>query len=151
MKIQEITVTSEDFASLLQVSRRTTETWKREGLPHFKRGIPLFEGVRWWRAERFREMDELRGARTRREVAKAKIAELDAKEREKFLIPYSDSVAWVSQLVAEAKAGFMGLPRRMGPVLSVISDEKECELELRVAIWAILRQLAEGGKKRVRR
>lgn len=81
MKLSEITVTSGDFASLFEVSRRTVESWKREGMPHLKRGILLLEGVRWWRAERFKELDALKEARIKKETAKAKIAELDAAER----------------------------------------------------------------------
>jgi phage terminase Nu1 subunit (DNA packaging protein) len=146
MKLSEIVVTSEEFASLFEKSRRTVETWKREGMPHLKRGIPLFEAVRWWRSERFKEMDELRGARTRRETAKAKIAELDAKEREGSLLPREVPIKWLSLVVSEAKQAFLNLPRRLGPVLAPMGDEKEVELKLREEIYSILRELAKPVK-----
>ena len=146
-KISDLQVTSQIFSELLGVSRRTVESWKREGLPHSKKGIPFVEGFQWWRAERFKELDALRAARTRREVAKAHISELDAKEREKSLIPRNEAVKWVSLLVAEAKQGFINLPRRFGPVLAVVNDERECEEILRKEIWAILKELSEIGKK----
>lgn len=150
MKLSEITVTSGDFASLFEVSRRTVESWKREGMPHLKRGILLLEGVRWWRAERFKELDALKVARIKKETAKAKIAELDAKEREGSLIPRNLAIGWVSQLVVEAKAGLWGLPRRMGEELAVIQDGKEIEERLRLEIRRILTNLAEGKKGVIR-
>ena len=67
-------------------------------------------------------------------------------EKEGSLILKNEAVKWVSILVAEAKQGFMNLPRRFGPVLAVVNDEKEIEELLRKEIWAILRQLAAGGK-----
>lgn len=145
MKLSEITVTSGDFASLFEVSRRTVESWKREGMPHLKRGILLLEGVRWWRAERFKELDALKEARIKKETAKAKIAELDAAEREKSLIRREEAIQWLSTIVSEAKQGFLNLPRRVGEIL-VGRDGKEIEAILRFEIHEILWQLS-GTKK----
>ena len=145
--ISDLQVTSQVFSELLGVSRRTVESWKREGMPHSKKGIPFVEAFQWWRAERFKELDELRAARTRREVAKAHIAELDAKEREGSLVPRSRAVSWLCLAVSEAKQAFMNLPRRMGSVIAARTDDKEIELLLRQEIWAILRQLAKEGER----
>jgi phage terminase Nu1 subunit (DNA packaging protein) len=144
-KISDLKVTSQIFSQLLGVSRRTVESWKREGLPHSKKGIPFVEGFQWWRAERFKELDELRAARTRREVAKAHIAELDAKEREKSLIPRSEAVHWLSTIVSEAKQGFLNLPRRVAETL-MGRDAKEVESILRFEIHDVLWRLS--GKKK---
>ena len=146
-KISDLQVTSQVFSELLGVSRRTVESWKREGLPHSKKGIPFVEGFQWWRAERFKELDELRVARTRRELAKAHIAELDAKEREGSLVPRSQAVAWLCLAISEAKQAFMNLPRRLGSVLAPIADDKEIELLLRQEVWVILRQLAKEKER----
>ena len=82
-------------------------------------------------------------ARTRRE-------ELRVLQEEKTLVPRDEAIKWVSLLVSESKSAFMNFPRRMGPLLAPVFDEKECEQMLRTEIWAILRHLAEEGKKKAK-
>ena len=147
MKLSEITVTSGDFASLFEVSRRTVESWKREGMPHLKRGILLLEGVRWWRAERFKELDGLKEARIKKERAKAKIAELDAAEREKSLIRREEAIQWVSLFLIEIKQAIWTLPRRFAAELAALTDDKEIELLLQREVRRILEILATGKKR----
>jgi len=96
------------------------EAWKRENMPHLKRGIPLFDAFRWWRAERFRELDELRETRTRREVAKARHQELVTAEKEKSLVPADTAVIWLCRGVSDARLGFMGLPRRLASTIFLL-------------------------------
>jgi hypothetical protein len=74
---------------------------------------------------------------------------LKLEEDRKNLVPYDEAVKWVSLFVSEARQGFLNLPRRMGSVLALISDEKEIELQLRNEIYTILRALADGKKRGV--
>jgi phage terminase Nu1 subunit (DNA packaging protein) len=147
-KISDLKITSQIFSELLGVSRRTVESWKKEGMPHSKRGIPFEQAFGWWRLERFKELDELRAARTRRETAKARIAELEAQEKEESLIPREQSILWLSMIVSEAKSHFWGLPKRLSASLAVISDEKEIEEIMRKEIRRILEDLARPLKDR---
>jgi phage terminase Nu1 subunit (DNA packaging protein) len=140
-------VTSTEVLGLFRISREQLRRWREKGCPQISRGRFDLGAVIKWRDETLLSSDKMTAAKLEREQAKAKLATLQAKEKEGSLILKNEAVKWVSILVAEAKQGFMNLPRRFGPVLAVVNDEKEIEELLRKEIWAILRQLAAGGKK----
>jgi len=140
-------VSSTDILGLFRISREQLRRWREKGCPQISRGRFDLGAVIKWRDETLLSSDKMTAAKLEREQAKAKLATLQAKEKEGSLILKNEAVKWVSILVAEAKQGFMNLPRRFGPVLAVVNDEKEIEELLRKEIWAILRQLAAGGKK----
>jgi len=140
-------VTSTEVLGLFRISREQLRRWREKGCPQISRGRFDLRSVIKWRDETLLSSDKMTAAKLEREQAKAKLATLQAKEKEGSLILKNEAVKWVSILVAEAKQGFMNLPRRFGPVLAVVNDEKEIEELLRKEIWAILRQLAAGGKK----
>ena len=140
-------VTSTEVLGLFRISREQLRRWREKGCPQISRGRFDLGAVIKWRDETLLSSDKMTAAKLEREQAKAKLATLQAKEKEGSLILKSESVKWVSLLVAEAKQGFINLPRRFGPVLAVVNDERECEEILRKEIWAILKELSEIGKK----
>lgn len=91
---------------------------------------------------------EQKEAQTRRDVAKAEREELIVKKLKGELVLRNEAVKWVSLLVAECKAALWNIPRRLGPVLALISDERECEQVLRVEHRKALEELAKGMKKK---
>ena len=140
-------VTSTEVLGLFRISREQLRRWREKGCPQISRGRFDLGAVIKWRDETLLSSDKMTAAKLEREQAKAKLATLQAKEKEGSLILKNEAVKWVSILVAEAKQGFMNLPRRFGPVLAVVNDERECEEILRKEIWAILKELSEIGKK----
>jgi len=151
MAENEIFLTKKQMMKVFTISGSGLYRWVQRGLPKDGRRFPLGPCLDWvkrniWHTDSGEgDMAEqklaFQRARTRRE-------ELRVLQEEGSLIPKNEAVKWVSLLVAEAKQGFMNLPRRFGPVLAVVNDEKEIEELLRKEIWAILRQLAAGGGKR---
>ena len=87
-------------------------------------------------------------ARTRKELARAELSELELKKRKGELIDKNLSEQWLRGHVQLAKDGFLNLPRRLGPVLAPIHDEKEIEEVLRTEIFRILSELAAPLRKR---
>ena len=144
-------VSSTDILGLFRISREQLRRWREKGCPQVARGRFDLRSVIKWRDETLLSSDKMTAAKLEREQAKAKLATLQAKEKEGSLILKNEAVKWVSLLVAECKAALMNFPRRMSPVLAPIADEKEIELLLRQEIWGILRQLAKEGKKGSRR
>ena len=150
MAENEIFLTKKQMRKVFTISGSGLYRWVQRGLPKDGRRFPLGPCLDWvkrniWytdsgKSEMAEEKLAFQRARTRRE-------ELRVQQEEKSLIPRNEAIHWLSTLVSEAKAGFMNLPRRFGPVLAVVNDEKEVEELLRKEIWAILRQLAAGGKR----
>jgi hypothetical protein len=96
---------------------------------------------------------EQKEANTRRDIAKAEREELIVKKLKGELVLKDQVETWLHGHVEETKSAFWGLPRRMGPVLTPISDEKEIEFLLREAIYQILEEMAKPlhAKKQSRR
>jgi phage terminase Nu1 subunit (DNA packaging protein) len=145
--ISKAVVKAGDFAILLKKSRRTVEAWKKEGLPHNKQGIPLLTGMEWWLQERFKEMDALRLARTKKEEARAKYQELITKQLENRLIDREQNIVWLTQVSIGAKNGFWSLPNRLSDQLAAMRDGREIFTLLRKEIRAILLNVVEELKR----
>jgi len=136
--------------NLFSISRASLSKWRGRGCPSEKRGYNIFKVFDWYRCNVISDPGvetNLAQEKLLRERAKRELDELKVARERGSLILKNEAIKWVSLLVAEAKQGFMNLPRRFGPVLAVVNDEKEIEELLRKEIWAILRQLAAGGKK----
>ena len=69
------------------------------------------------------------------------------------LVPKDQAERWLHGHVDTAKTAIWGLPRRMGPVLTAVTDEKEIEFLLRKEIYSILEEMAKPlhEKKQSRR
>jgi len=85
----------------------------------------------------------LTDVRTRKENARAEREELIVKKLKGDLVLKDQIEKWLHGHVEETKSAFWGLPRRMGPVLMSISDEKEIEFLLREEIYKILEEMAK--------
>jgi len=94
------------------------------------------------------EGDEMKAAKLRRELSKARLSELETAEKEKSLILRGEAIQWLSGVISEAKAGFRNVPYRLSPVL-VGQDEKTIFLILRREIDGILRTLAGAEKGKI--
>ena len=90
----------------------------------------------------------LTDVRTRKEAARAEREELIVKKLKGELVLKDQAERWLLGHVDEAKTAFLGLPRRMGPTLAPVSDEKEVEFVLRKEIREILEELSTPIKKK---
>jgi hypothetical protein len=95
----------------------------------------------------------LTDVRTRKENARAEREELIVKKMRGEQVPKDQVEKWLHGHVEEAKGAILGLPRRMGPVLAPLIDEKEIEFLLQEQIYKILEELAKPlhAKKQPRR
>jgi len=89
----------------------------------------------------------LTDVRRQNEILKGELLGLKVKVERGDLVPRDQATQWLFGHVDEAKNAFWSLPRRMGPVLAPVSDEKEIEFVLRKEIREILTRLAEPGGK----
>jgi phage terminase Nu1 subunit (DNA packaging protein) len=151
----EIFLTSKQFVIAFKISRETVRKWREKGMPAIEKNkYSLSECLQWVRENIWAPEDEEGGMNEEkllRERAKRKFDELKEQEKRGELIPRKESVKWVSLLVAECKAALWNIPRRLGPVLAVVNDERECEEILRKEHRKVLEELAKGMKKKGRR
>lgn len=156
--VNEIFYTSKRMVWLYEISRESLRKWREKGLPYNenKKLYPLGACHKWIVENILRpksENGDINKEKLLRERAKRIQDEFKAEAMKENLIPKGKAEQWLHGHVEEAKTALWGLPRRMGPVLMSISDEKEIELLLREEIHKILEEMAKPlhGKKQSRR
>jgi len=149
--IEKVEVTGKDLATFFHKSRQTIRAWTSKGMPKNRRGAhPLLKCFEWWYGNICTDGKDnsLTEERRQKIVVERQIKELELAEKQESLVPKDQAYHWVGTLVSAARLGFMGLPRRSAASLITMKDEREIEVYLRGEIHEILRQLAEGGRKR---
>jgi len=139
--------------------RRYRQLAEEKTVPPVKKGrIPFLEAFRALLVYKSKLAEgqgslNLTDVRTRKENARAEREELIVKKLKGELVLKDQVEKWLHGHVEEAKTALWGLPRRMGPVFSPISDEKEIEFLLREEIYKILEEMAKPlhEKKQSRR
>lgn len=104
--------------------------------------------------EYYRKLSEGQGSlnltdvRTRKELARAEREEIIVKKLKGELVLKNQAMAWLSLLIGNAKAHFMGLPKRLAGPLAIVNDEKEIEHLIRSEVRRILEEFSEALKKK---
>ena len=83
-------------------------------------------------------------AKRNHELLKSQLTALEVKIKTGELVPKGESLRWLSNHIIIAKTALWGLPRRMGPVLATVTDEKEIEFQLEEEIFEILEEMARS-------
>lgn len=79
--------------------------------------------------------------RRQHEAVKKEISKLKLEIERGSLVPRDQAIEWLSLLVSNAKARFLGLPKRMAGPLAPPMTEREVEYLLRTEIRGILEEL----------
>lgn len=86
--------------------------------------------------------------RQRHEAVKMELSKLKLEIEKGTLVPRYQAEEWLCLIIANAKAQFMGMPKRMAGALAVITDEKEIEHQLRKELRRILEEMgSQSGKE----
>jgi hypothetical protein len=93
------------------------------------------------------DISSLTEARRQHEAVKIELSKLKLEMEKGNLVPKDQAIDWLSLLVSNAKARFLGLPKRMAGPLAPISNEREIEYKLRAEIRDILKELATPLKE----
>jgi len=144
----EVFLTKKQMMQSFTISGSGLYRWVQRGLPKDGRRFPLGPCLDWIKRNVWcvgigkeglaEEKLKYQRARTKRE-------ELRVQQEEGSLIPRKESISWLSQIVSEAKQGFLNLPRRIAETL-MGRDAKEVEAILRFEIHDILWRLS--GKEK---
>lgn len=149
-------VNREKLAELLGVSLRTVDEYRRQGMP----GDPPKRGGDQWRFDtaavvgwlRERERANAIGeiaqidegeARRRKIAAEAAMAELNLAREEGKAVGIADFEAAGAAMIGAARARFLGLGGKVGPVVALNSDPAECKALIDEAIHEALQELSE--------
>lgn len=133
-----------DLAQAFRVSTNTIQSWVRQGCPVHKRGghgrpyeFDIADVIEW---RRQRELDaitedgenvSLEEARKRRDLAHARIAELDYAERRRDLVEIDEVHRQVSEDYARMRARLRSIGKKLAPI--VLRLKKPAEIEKRIA------------------
>lgn len=141
MAIQE--VNQKEFAALVGLSARQVRNLEDEGLPHEAEGnrksYPLPEAVQWYiqrkREEVVREFEkaDYKQAKARREMARARMAEIDLAKEEGRLISKEVVDQTYGEAMDQVRAALMNMPGRWGAQLGFDEPRKGEEILKRIA------------------
>ncbi len=145
-------VWSTDWMSeFYEKNRKTLAAWVKRGFPKKARGnYPVLACFQWWRKFILGQVEGQGDFQTEhllRERAKRRLEECRAGREEGRLIKKSLAIAWISQIIVEAKSNFLTLPRRLAEVLAAEADRYVIEDILRKEIKQILTNLSEQKNK----
>lgn len=138
-----------EIARAFDVHPLTVSRWKKAGMPCNKDGTYNLPACINWVVERAKARDEAASdaadetskwlAEYRKE--RAMLARLERQAKEGALIHRDEALRWVAQLVTEAKAALLSVPRRLAPVLCGM-EPRDIEESIRQELHAALRKLA---------
>ena len=83
----------------------------------------------------------LTDVRRNHEMLKAELTALHLQIKRGELIYKGEQIKWLISLGTAAKLAFQNLPKRLAPVLAIITDPKKIELITRTEIYQIIREL----------
>ena len=147
--MDEIILTAKEMLQTFKISRQTLSRWTEKGCPRIEKGKYPLAGVIEWRDKVLfgDTLDAFKKARLRKEEAKALREELKAKQEEGSLIPKDRAVDWIVIHISNAKVAFLGQGKRLAPILALMTDPKEIQIEIDKDNFRILTELADAKKK----
>ncbi len=132
--------TMEEVAKVMDVTCRTVQRWKQEGMPSTKEGFYDLEEIKSWHVQRNQKYKEQDGRAYWDEKIsqyKAELLRLELKRATSEVIPYREHVEIVREQVRGIKMGFLRLPRYIAPRLYQQEPKVICEIldnEIRLII-----------------
>lgn len=142
---------SKKICKLLRITRSTLSNYRKAGCPGpgGKQGYDLFEFF-WWYQDNIitSPMAESSYAEEKLAYAKARarLKELELRQKEGELVSIREAMDYMTAHCMMARHGFMNLPYRMAPVVTILTDGKEAFLALKEEVWGILRRFSESKK-----
>jgi len=150
--------TYQEVAKVLEVSVKTVQRWKKEGMPVTKDGYYDLEQVKEWQIKRIEEskkFDKESKAYWDQKFLRGKVEkiELEIKKLREELIPKEDVEQERVARIMAVKRAFLSLPTSLAPVLAM-KEPREIQKTLYEAIGDIIddfagvRKIKKNKKKR---
>ena len=145
-------VSTSDACRVFGIHKSTLTTWKKAGAPGYagRDQWNLTELVPWWGEHVFRgaeaETESLADIRKTYWQVKTQREELALSYRRGELVERDQAARWLIQLIYEAKAAFLAMPRRLAPVLVGETDPRAIEEAVAREVYAALQRLSRGTK-----
>jgi phage terminase Nu1 subunit (DNA packaging protein) len=143
-----IVKTAEEAAKVMEVTYRTVQRWKREGMPVTKEGFYDLEEIKAWHLSRIEKGKRAKGKDFWDEKIskfKAGLLELELLETSGMLLPKEEVEQERINRIMAVKRTFLALPTRMAPILAM-KEPREIEALLYEALGEIIDEFA-GAKK----
>jgi len=143
-----IVKTAEEVAKVMEVTYRTVQRWKREGMPVTKEGFYDLEEIKAWHLSTLTKGKRAKGKDFWDEKIskfKAGLLELELLETSGMLLPKEEVERDRINRIMTVKRTFLALPTRMAPILAM-KEPREIEALLSEAIGEIIDEFA-GAKQ----
>lgn len=143
-----IVKTAEEVAKVMEVTYRTVQRWKREGMPVAKEGFYDLEEIKAWHLSRTETGKRAKGKDFWDEKIskfKAGLLELELLQTSGMLLPKEEVERDRINRIMAVKRTFLALPTRMVPILAM-KEPREIEALLSEAIGEIIDEFA-GAKQ----
>jgi len=157
--------TAREVSKVMDVTLRTVQRWKDEGMPTTAEGYYDLEEIKVW-YEKTRKHKKSEGREFWEERIKkhqASLLELKLKKETEELVAKEEVERIQVAQVMALKRSLLAIPRRLAPILAGTNDPRECEAILEEDIGEIIDEFAgvrkkgeeledaEGGKARLDR
>jgi len=142
-----IVKTAEEVAKIMEVTYRTVQRWKREGMPVTREGFYDLEEIKAWHLSRTEKGKRAKGKDFWDEKIskfKAGLLELELLQTTGMLLPKEEVERERINRIMAVKRTFLALPTRMAPILAM-KEPREIEALLYEALGEIIDEFA-GAK-----
>ena len=142
-----IVKTAEEVAKVMDVTYRTVQRWKREGMPVTKDGYYDLEEIKSWHLSKDEKGKRAKGKDFWDEKIskyKAELLKIELQKATGEVILFADHLAIMKNTIRGIKMGFLWLPRYIAPKFYQQDPKVICEI-LDNELRNIIRQFA-GGK-----
>lgn len=140
-----IVKTMEEVAKVMEVSYRTVQRWKKDGMPTTQDGFYDLAAIKTWHDERIGEADDEEESKTFWDInilkKKASLLDLKLRKEEGELISREEVEKDMIEKIIAAKRAFLALPTRLAPVLAM-KEPREIEAVLYESIGEIIDEFA---------
>ena len=135
--------TMEEVAKVMDVSHRTVQRWRKDGMPTTKDGFFDLDVIKSWHENRNgSELTEGKAYWDEKiRKYKASLLELELKKVTGELLPRDEVEKGRIARIIAVKRAFLALPTRLAPVLAM-KEPREIEVELYEAISEIIDEFA---------
>ena len=143
-----IVKTAEEVAKVMEVTYRTVQRWKREGMPVTKEGYYDLEEIKAWHLSTLAKGKRAKGKDFWDEKIskfKAGLLELELLETSGMLLPKEEVERDRTERIMAVKRAFLALPTRMAPILAM-KEPRDIEALLYEAVCEIIDEFA-GAKQ----
>lgn len=143
-----IVKTAEEVAKVMEVTYRTVQRWKREGMPVTKEGFYDLEEIKAWHLSRTETGKRAKGKDFWDEKIskfKAGLLELELLQTSGMLLPKEEVERDRINRIIAVKRTFLALPTRMAPILAM-KEPREIEALLSEAVGEIIDEFAGAMK-----